>query len=118
MATLKEIMEGKEWGCTKIRRPHWNDCEYFIPYFISSNHIVYGLNEVILGATYHSYNYVDWELYTEPKKKVRLYQYAYKNFNGDWWMAGTLCKDGRKVKLLTGSEEIKRIDNVFIEVEE
>ena len=88
MSTLKELINthSKVPGDIKVR---CRDCpvnSYFVPYFVdaASEHC-HGLNHDGEPDSFHAVYTDAWELYTKPKAKVKLYQYAYRSsYDGKW----------------------------------
>jgi len=71
MATISELMEGKKPGEIKVRNLYG---DIFIPYF-KSDVLWHGLNGYIGKATNFLDSRTSWQIYTEPKPKVKRAQY-------------------------------------------
>jgi hypothetical protein len=82
MATLDKLMEGKGPGEIKVRKSSYGEDGYFIPYFRSIYDTWHGLRDDETND-YYDANYDCWELYTEPKPKVRRAQYLMQNLIAD-----------------------------------
>ena len=74
MATLNELMEGKKPGEIKVQLKSFLPEQYFVPHFQSICTLWHGINE---SGDYERYDedLRDWQLYTEPKPKVKRAQY-------------------------------------------
>jgi hypothetical protein len=68
-------MEGKKPGEIKVRKSDYGEGRYFIPYFRTTYDSWHGLHEDETN-NYYAANVDLWELYTEPKPKVKRALYV------------------------------------------
>jgi hypothetical protein len=116
MATIKELIHGKalplkircadlssEW----VMVTHTNDVACLS---IDSND---NCNAWLLSSE-------NWELYEEPKKKVKVALYAYKNYRLDpfWRISSYMYSNDKNAKPMLGAEILKRLDWSEIEVDD
>jgi hypothetical protein len=67
-------MEGKKPGQIRVRKAGYREDKYFVPYFLSILGNWHGIHQD--GAADSFYGEGDyWQLYTEPKPKVKRAQY-------------------------------------------
>lgn len=60
-----------------------------------------------------------WRIYTPPKPKVKLYQYAWKNSKKDWCVSTGLYIDDKEFGLQNPvATTFKRLDHTMIEVDD
>ena len=81
MATIQELVDQQEdWkpGTLKLRNNGEEDRKYFMPYFLDSEGEWVGVDEHRETTAFNE-NSTGWEVYTEPKKKVKYYQWIDKN---------------------------------------
>jgi hypothetical protein len=74
MATISELMEGKVPGSVKVRREGWDEGCYFVPHFLADS-CWHGVNQAGNYDDFY-FNWDDWTLYTEPKRKTVMYLWA------------------------------------------
>lgn len=71
MATLKELIDEHGFG-VKFKSVSKDFKVVFTPIFIDKCNDAYGKTDREVGAYYGAY-FNEWELYVEPKKKVKKY---------------------------------------------
>ena len=104
----------------KIRQSSWESGRYI--------HLVDGylVDQDGNFGNYDMLNSTGVEIYKEPKKKVKLYQYLYKYYAGDsyfnkssyYFPLDVSEEEIRKHLFLAPDSILKRLDSTMIEVEE
>lgn len=118
MATIDELMEGKKPGEIKVRRRSWSEEVYFTPYFKEAD-VWYGLRN-----SYHDFwsgDVDEYEIYREPKPKVRRYLWAFKSLNDKQWMLETTfaTEEEYKSSIAPYTHEFKKVQpEIYIDCEE
>lgn len=113
MSTIKELIEGKELPvkitCKKLS-PEW----YIVTHANNMSCLTTDSNGNHNGWLLSSDN---WELYEEPKKKVKVALYAYRNNSGSYATTMYMYKDDAHFEYCNPSYKlIKRLDSTEIEV--
>lgn len=117
MATIDELVaaHSKVPGDIKIRQNSWDSGEFFIPYFKDETYW-FGMNELSTSDQWMITK--DWELYTEPKKKIKLYKYAYRNSSKVWVETQYYFSEKPPTPAGYRDEPCIRVDHAMIEVED
>ena len=71
--------------------------------------------------TCHIYSFRDfknWTKHIEPKKKVKLYKYAFLGVDNTWGEAISYFKDDEAFKDIFSAKKFFKLENHFIEVDE
>jgi len=106
MATISELMEGKEPGSIKIDYVHkaaGDDGWYFIPYFPDPEGSWHGKND--RGATIVTHDAAQtWRIYVEPVEKEVLYEWIYAPRGGDWALSTELRTEAEAASDFTDYE--------------
>lgn len=112
MSTLKELIEGRELP-VKVRGYLSN-----IVYTVTHKNKNFALLSHIEGDSYSHLDSVNYELYEEPKKKVKVALYAYKNYELDpfWKISSYMYSNDKDAKSMLSAEIFKRLDWSEIEV--
>lgn len=118
MSTLKELLEGRELPvkvlCKDIDRKWFEVVHANKNYCLTTDSDGYD-NGWLLSSE-------NWELYTEPKKKVKVALYAIKRPGSDnWTLINNFFKNEHELLSCSGAfmshiENIKRLDSTEIEV--
>ena len=119
MATITELMQGRAPGEIRVRSPGWGSDAYFTPYYLAGAYWC-GINNNGAHASSNNYN-DDWELYTEPKRKVALYNWAVRYVDRGNSIYSSIGYFSCEEALHTGIRGItwcQRLDHTKIEVEE
>ncbi len=59
-----------------------------------------------------------WSKYVQPKKQIKLYQYAYKNTTNAWVRTIHYYKDDQEFIRIIGKVKFRRLDNTEMEVDD
>ncbi len=115
MSTIDQLMTGKKPGEIKIRASGWDDETYFVPYFQEDNAGNYWYG-VIPGKGVHNYNPEEdgWEIYSEPKPKVKRWMWIIKYEPTDELVYKGLLHVISTVYM--SEEETKRLDVKLIKI--
>ena len=117
MATIAQLMQSRVPGEIRIRRGHYPSTTYFIPYY-KTEEAWFGTNQDGEHDV-NNINYTDWELYTEPKKKVALYLWAVVLDCGILHSTTHYFASEEDLReVLSNIEWCQRLDYTKIEVEE
>lgn len=86
MATIDELMQGKQPGEIKITHAEWKDLPscFFKPFFKDKYQIWFGLGEDDEGEDAYS-NRDDWYLWQEPRKKIKRWLWVSKSGHDNLW---------------------------------
>lgn len=126
MSTLKELLEGHELPVKVVlknfvARNELDDCYLKITH--ANKSVCLGTwfdkksNQEIEDSSFNINYLSDWELYEEPKKKVKVALYAYKNESSKYWMVTNhFFKDNNEFNDKHYSNKFKRLDWSEIEV--
>lgn len=128
MSSLKELIEGnsKVPGDIKVKKGDWKPDRYFTPYY-NIDGSVYGIRAINIytfrgastGSVSYNTNDGPWELYVEPKKKVKLYRYLLKSTSSETFKISTyLYPSWDAAARSNANYEVVRIHGEPIEVEE
>jgi hypothetical protein len=90
LKTIDDLMEDRFPGEIKIRNVNWDNDDYFIPYFITTCGLWYGI-DVDGAATYYA-DTASWQIYTEPKRKKIVYEWMFYSHRG-WFISDALCTE-------------------------
>jgi len=98
---------------------------WFTPYFKAENGDWHGVSQENIHLIYGS-DMSDCQIYKKPKKKIRLYQWAYKTKDRSWdstsYFYPTLEKATKFAEDMVDCDEkitkMIRLDHTMIEVEE
>ena len=98
----------------------WGNSEYIIIKYFANEFFVYETDTGLESTCSYSYAFNNWNLqpYQEPKKMVKLYNYAY--FVGDKWLqTQEFFRDNKDyVKRCIYVDNFIRLDHTIIEVED
>lgn len=119
MAKISDLMEGKAPGSVKICHSTYSSFEWFRPYYKDSNDNWHGLLEDDRTLTTTIVD--DWHLWSPPKKKKTLYQWAIKQDGHDNWSVSKFYYEGDG-QLKEGyryvGDNYRRLDYTAIEVDD
>lgn len=114
MSTLKELIEGRELP-VKVYNIKGDYPKCFEIVYVEQN-TAFGFFDDGYPAS-RFLNSDAWELYEEPKKKVKVALYAYKNESSKYWMVtDRFFKDNNEFNDNYYSNKFKRLDWSEIEV--
>lgn len=118
MATIDELVAkySNVPGDIKIRNFEfkWDHDQFFVPYFKNKSCNWLGLSEVGDSICFAEHK-EGWQLYTEPKKKIKLYKWAVKHTDGEWGELNLFYESAPSDPRFVDSQ---RLDYTMIEVEE
>ena len=115
--TLKELIEKYGWQ-VKFKVKDFPDDDWFKPYFKDRSGDFWGLDSEGNSTHWLKSDRHKWELYTEPKKKVKVYQYMFKN-KSFWLETYGFYKDAEAFKKdYPNVKQFKRLDRTMEEVDE
>lgn len=115
MSTIDELVAkySKVPGDIKIKSSDWQE-SYFVPFF--KDHTAWhGLNQNGFHFQWTTDCDFFWELYTELRKKKKLYQWAYRELDGDWYSPCTFYAEVPKAWY---AQKVQRLDYTMIEVDD
>ena len=113
MATIRELIKGKELPL-KIRCADLSSEWVMVTHANNTSCLTTDSNGNHNGWLLSSEN---WELYIEPKKKVKVALYAYRNNSGSYATTMYMYKDDEHFQRMNSSYKIiKRLDFSEIEV--
>lgn len=121
MATINELVAeySRIPGDIKITVSNYRSDFYFIPFY-NVGDIWYGIND--MGGSIYWDSEISWKLYTEPRKKIKLYKWLVRNTLQHYYQeTETYGKNQEEVqKYLHGDHwlVIARLDSTMIEVDE
>lgn len=111
LEAIKAMCDGK-----KVYNTEWDMSEQYL--YMSSKGRINDNDDDMVNI---SVEYDDgWEIFVEPKEKVKLYKYIWKR-NDEWLEDCIYHKDDksfREYNFLTSDTDFKRLDYTMIEVEE
>lgn len=84
LKTIDELMAGKQPGEIKLRQESMRSGVWFKPYFKTSDKWYGECNEPFQICFYGSTS--TWSIYTEPKAKVKRWQYAFHEKDCNVWI--------------------------------
>ena len=120
MATLKEMIDKHGFG-VKFKVSNWPPDCWFAPAVIDEGEDVHGITDCF-GCSSRDLASAGWELYKEPKKKVKMYKFAYRE-GGSYCDTHRFYRD-REQLVSSGRYSTSqlstaiRLDHTMIEVEE
>lgn len=124
MPALKELMGDLERGdgrkCIKTPFMHHKEF-YFEPIFLDADKIYWhGLDDKGNYCRYEAEYGNDWQEWHPPKKKVKLYKYAYTTLSGIWMDSNCYMKNDEIDLWIQNNKihNIKRLDYTMIEVDD
>lgn len=118
LKTIDELMEGREPGSVKITCEEWNKIDWFIPHFVDSRGYWHGLDNYGVCLSFILGNPM-WKIWTEPKKKVKMWQWVFKHKERDEYIVqDTLFKNKEDASESYYWKPIKRLDHTEITVDE
>ena len=118
MATLNQLMEGRRPGEIKVCKLSLGGGSYFIPYFQNVYGRWHGLREDGTNEDYAANNNL-WEIYTEPKPKVKRAQYIINRSHHLPFVSPILFKDEVEArKLYPDAVTVERMSETEREFDE
>lgn len=116
MNKLKELLDGRELPINVYcSDPLLKDIYYTIThknehYALATGY--YKENNIKITDSFLVLSSENWELYEEPKKKVKVALYAYKNYRLDpfWKISSYMYSNDKDAKPMLGAEIFKRLD--------
>jgi hypothetical protein len=112
MKTHKELLEVLLAG-KKVRKNIWKIGDYI---YLREDGLLFDEDGEYFHADFS--NISTYEIYEEPKKKIKLYLYAFLDSNKKWQQTLIYFKDDLEFLTHMRYKEFHKLENNFIEVEE